>query len=76
MSKREGATTGAKQEQLVAECPACGELVELPHGVKVGSRMACPDCDEPLEVISRKPPELDYAFDFDLEDLDEESEED
>ncbi|MDH4137335.1 MAG: lysine biosynthesis protein LysW [Anaerolineae bacterium] len=50
---------------LVASCPECearinfDELVE----VKVGERVFCPECDIELEVISVKPPTLDYVFD-------------
>ncbi len=48
----------------VAECPACGDLVELLAPVRVGGRVTCPECGQQLAIISRKPLELDYAFDY------------
>lgn len=43
-------------------CPACGNPIEVGKGVKLGARIECPECGALLEVISLKPPELDYAF--------------
>ena len=61
---------------LKAECPDCGEIVELRDGVQVGDQVACEGCGVLLEVLSLRPWELDYALDEDwdeeeLDDLDD-----
>ena len=54
----------------VASCPECEAEIKFDSPVKVGERVSCPECDTELEVISTKPPILDYVFDD--EDWDEE----
>jgi len=56
----------------MARCPGCGHSINLREGVKVGELVECPECGEPLEVISLKPIELDYAFDGEDEEEGEE----
>ena len=61
---------------LKAECPDCGEIVELRDGVQVGDHVTCGECGVLLEVLSLRPWELDYALDEDwdedeLDDLDD-----
>jgi len=46
----------------MAECPECGNLVQLGKNVKLGALITCPECDCLLEVISLNPLELDYAL--------------
>ncbi len=59
---------------LKAECPDCGEVVELGDDIQVGDRVICAGCGVELEVLSLYPWELDYALDEDWDD--EEWEED
>jgi len=54
----------------VASCPECEAEIKFDKPAKVGERVSCPECDTELEVISAKPPILDYVFDD--EDWDEE----
>jgi lysine biosynthesis protein LysW len=61
----------------VALCPECDAEINFGNlvGGKIGDRVICPECDTELEVISVKPPILDYAFDdedWDDEDRDDE----
>jgi lysine biosynthesis protein LysW len=65
----------SKGDRKVAECPECERNVVLSDRVVVGHRVECPGCGEKLEVISLRPPELDYAFDDDDWDWDEEEDE-
>jgi lysine biosynthesis protein LysW len=44
--------------------------------VKIGQAMTCPYCDAELEVIDLDPVELDWAYDEEWEDWDEEEEDD
>jgi len=57
----------------MAWCPNCGNPIALDKGVKLGAHIECPECGTLLEVISLKPPELDYAFEG--EEWEEEEEE-
>jgi Zn-finger nucleic acid-binding protein len=63
----------------VALCPECEAELNFDSPVRVGERLFCPECDIELEVISEKPLTLDYAFDDedweDEEDWDEDWEE-
>jgi lysine biosynthesis protein LysW len=64
MSEGQAVTTRARQDdQRMALCPECEELIELPTRAKKGLQIECPACNAQVEVISLKPPELDYAFD-------------
>ena len=53
---------------LTAECPDCGEPVELRDGVQAGDRIVCAWCGVELEVLSLYPWELDYALEEEWED--------
>jgi uncharacterized paraquat-inducible protein A len=65
MTEGQAATTRARQDdRRMALCPGCEELIELPTRAKKGSRIECPACNAQLEVISLKPPELDYPDDY------------
>ncbi len=48
--------------KVVADCPDCGARVSLKETAKIGTIVKCPECGERLEVISLKPPELEYAY--------------
>jgi predicted RNA-binding Zn-ribbon protein involved in translation (DUF1610 family) len=51
MSGAERATIQVRSDRGVAECPACGDSVELPTGAGRGSQLTCPECGEKLEVV-------------------------
>ncbi len=48
--------------EVTAECPNCEELVRLGSKPRIGQRVVCPYCGEPLRVINLDPPELDWDF--------------
>ncbi len=50
-----------RRDSQAGECPECGHLAKLSARARMGSRFTCSACGERLEVISRKPLELDYA---------------
>ncbi|MGB9722370.1 MAG: hypothetical protein ACP5OO_05060 [Chloroflexia bacterium] len=47
--------------RLASACPECGFLLELNEPVE-GQRLTCPRCRAWLEVVSREPLELDWAY--------------
>ena len=57
---------------LRAECPECGEPVELRDSTQVGDRVICIECNTELEVLGLYPLGLDYV----LEDEWDEDEDD
>lgn len=46
----------------MVRCPGCENPIVLGKKMKLGARIECPECGELLEVISLEPIELDYAF--------------
>ena len=46
----------------MAQCPECGNPIQLGKDVKLEALITCPECDCLLEVISLNPLDLDYAF--------------
>ena len=62
---RAGRQRGVKTK-LRARCPACSAWVPLRDTVEVWDLVGCPECDTQLEVMSLRPPTLDYA-DSDIE---------
>lgn len=58
-----------------AECPACGNKVNVGPKPRMGQRISCSSCDAELEVVWLEPVELDWPFDDEDED-DEYDEED
>lgn len=45
---------------MEAECPSCGESIEVGRKPKMGQRVVCPGCDVELEVVWLDPLELDW----------------
>ena len=45
-----------------AECPDCGEQVPVKAPVKLGQRVVCPNCQADLEVVETVPVELDWHY--------------
>ena len=51
-------------------CPDCGEVISM-NNPKEGAMIVCRDCGAKLEVISTDPFEVDFPFDEDDEDWDD-----
>jgi lysine biosynthesis protein LysW len=65
----------AEQTKVVkALCPDCGENITLRGTVRLGQEIVCPHCDAELEVVETDPLELDWVFDDDYEDEEDEEE--
>jgi lysine biosynthesis protein LysW len=55
-----------------AECPDCGEKVPVKAPVELGQRVVCPNCQADLEVVETVPVELDWHYEEEPEDDDDE----
>lgn len=57
----------------MADCPECNARLRFRKPFKVGQLVACPECEETLEVTSLKPLELNWAEEdpWDYEDHDD-----
>lgn len=53
-------------------CPDCDGRIMLSSQVYVGLTLVCPYCDAELEVISTDPPEVDWAYDWEWNEEEEE----
>ncbi len=56
-------------------CPDCGIKIALGRDPKKGQKVTCPKCSAYLEVILISPIELDWAYDDEDDQLDEEYDE-
>jgi lysine biosynthesis protein LysW len=62
---------------ISAFCPDCDGEIDFNPAPSLGDILVCPHCDADLEVISVDPIELDWAFLWsgeDMEDVDDEDE--
>jgi lysine biosynthesis protein LysW len=48
---------------LLADCPECSATLRFHKELKIRQLIACPECDETLEVVSVRPLELNWAND-------------
>ncbi|UCH59724.1 MAG: hypothetical protein JSV61_16120 [Anaerolineales bacterium] len=48
-----------------AECPSCGSMVTMGSNTRMGQRLKCPNCRTELEVTWLDPFELDWIYDED-----------
>lgn len=57
----------------VADCPECNAILRFRKPLKAGQLVACPECEETLEVVSLRPLELNWADEdpWDYEDNDD-----
>jgi lysine biosynthesis protein LysW len=55
-----------------AECPSCGNNVIVGSNPRLGQLFKCQSCSSELEVVSLDPVELDWPYDEDEFDDDEE----
>jgi lysine biosynthesis protein LysW len=60
--------------RIVAKCPDCQSSINLPPQPELWMRVTCPECGTQLEIVDDDPWELDYAEDFEEEDLDDDFE--
>lgn len=60
----------------IAFCPDCDGSVNVGVSPRLGQRINCPHCDAELEVIEVSPLELDWAYDEDEVEWEEDEEED
>jgi lysine biosynthesis protein LysW len=54
-----------------ADCPDCGEKVPVPAPVKLSQRVVCPNCNADLEVVETVPLELDWHYEEELAEDDD-----
>jgi hypothetical protein len=55
-----------------AICPSCGRKVLVGGSPRRGQRFNCSGCDTLLEVVEVDPVELDWPFDDEEDDFDDE----
>jgi len=60
-----------KAQAVSATCPDCGKAVRLKSPVRLGQEITCPNCDAELEVIETDPVELDWIYEEDVDDEEE-----
>ena len=58
-------------QSVTSACPDCGEEITLRGTLRIGQELVCPHCDAELEVVEIEPLELDWAFDDDYEEEEE-----
>ena len=59
---------GKKATKALAACLDCGAEIRFRRAPHLGQIVTCTQCDTTLEVVSRTPLELDWAFAEPLED--------
>ena len=55
-----------------AACPGCDENVYIAGKPKMGQKITCKECEARLVVISTDPLELDFPYEDEREELDDE----
>lgn len=61
---------------ITAECPDCAAEIVFSDRPKLADTVTCPECSTLLEVVSVNPLELEWAFEEDLDDGDDELDDD
>jgi lysine biosynthesis protein LysW len=66
---------------MKAQCPECDSWIEVPNSAELWDTLICPRCHTELQLISERPPELDYAdfeddYDDDYDDYDDDDDDD
>jgi lysine biosynthesis protein LysW len=56
---------------MKADCPSCDYKINFGGQARMGQRLTCPSCRVELEVIWLDPVELDFIYDDEDEDFDE-----
>ena len=60
-----------KTRTVRADCPDCGARIQLQSPVQLGQEVTCPECAAELEVIQTNPVELDWIYEDDEGEEDE-----
>jgi lysine biosynthesis protein LysW len=60
------------EKTTTAECPDCGERVPVRAPVELGQRVVCPNCLADLEVVETVPLEVDWHYEEEPPEDDEE----
>lgn len=68
--------TTSKKKPVVGACPECDANVAFTKAPFLGQKKTCPDCLTELEVIGLSPIELDWAYEYDDYDADDNFEDD
>lgn len=55
----------------VATCIECDEEIEISGRLRLGQKVICPNCAASLEIASLNPLELDWAYEDDNDDWDD-----
>jgi lysine biosynthesis protein LysW len=55
---------------MKAQCPECDSWIILPKSLELWDIIVCPQCDTSLQLVSDRPPELDYE-DYSYDDDDD-----
>lgn len=56
---------------IIAECPMCGENMEIPDHTELGDFVVCEECDREFEVVDLRPVELEWIDDYEDADYQE-----
>jgi alpha-aminoadipate carrier protein LysW len=67
--------SGRNSPRLKARCPECLAAIRLRDTAELWDPVTCPECHTALEVVSLRPPRLDYMEADWEEDWDEEPDE-
>ena len=63
--------TGKATKTTIVTCPECDENITLKNEIKWGQQVVCPHCSTELEVINTDPVELDWVFEENDQDYDD-----
>ena len=67
-----GEKPGAKRLSVqMGRCPSCSRDIKLPGRIIVGMQVRCSTCGDELQVVETDPIELDWLYDYDEFDNDE-----
>jgi lysine biosynthesis protein LysW len=60
---------------VTAKCPSCGKQVVIGPSARMGQRLNCKRCNTEVEVVWLDPLELDWPYDDDDKEFDDEFDE-
>ncbi len=66
--------TSTKKKSIMGACPECDADIVFTKAPFLGQKKTCPVCHTELEVIGLSPLELDWAYEYDEYDDDDEYE--
>jgi len=65
----------SSDQAVAALCPDCDEDILLQGTIRIGRRVACPNCGADLEIVETEPVELDWYYEEEYEDEEDEEDE-